>query len=131
MSFKDVLAEVPYNNPRKPKKKPKKERVVVDKKEDTNDMGYIRKEVVKLLEALNGRNWDHWYSVSITQPFNISNTRPVCFRVLIRDNSTRKVFQDYFVEKTSECEYVFTPPLDYNSLTTESYENRDNKRVAA
>lgn len=126
MPFHDVLTSVPFQPDKKPKKKKSSKNVVkAESKVDTSDIAHIKHAICEILEYLNGKIYSKEYNVSVTNSMNISETRQCCFRAKVYDIRKRKLLVDFFVEKTSEEEYVFSPPLDYNAFTVNSYANRN------
>ncbi len=127
MSFHDVLASVPFQPDKKRKKNKSwlKNVVKAESKVDTSDVSHIKDAICKMLEYLNGKGYTKHYSVSVTDRINISEDRQCCFRAKVYDKRDKIVLIDFFVEKTSEKEYVFSPPLNSNAFTVNSYANRN------
>lgn len=126
MPFKDVLCDVPHQpDRRKKKKKPEaKESVIVKKIVDSSDISYIKNAIAEILIKLNGKNFEKDFVIKVTPGFQISESRPICFRATVIQKYNRKVLVDFFVEKSNPEEYVFSPPLDLKAFTVNSYENR-------
>lgn len=126
MPFNDVLTSVPFQPDKKPKKTTKKEVVKVEKEVDSSDIRYITKAIEAFLIQLNGNNFNRDYIIKVTPGFKVSESRRICFRAKVIKKYDRKVLVDFFVEKANPEEYIYSPPLNLQAFTVNSYENRNS-----
>lgn len=127
MSFRDVLVDVPFQPERKKKKKKvlPEEVVHVEKEVDSSDIRCIKNSIENILVELNGKSFDKEYIIKVTPGFQINEARKLCFRATVIQKYNRKVLVDFFIEKANTEEYIFSPPLNLNAFTVNSYENRN------